>query len=228
MIARTLFLSLLVLFAIQVNGQVQEGKASYYADKFEGRTTANGEKYKHAKLTAAHKTLPFGTVVKVTNKKNQKTVQVRINDRGPYVDGRVIDLSKSAAEQLAFVNDGIADVIIEVVDAGDGKGGGTVQPIEHVSVDERELYEFSVDRINPKGFGVQIGSFRELANLVRLAENLKSSYKKEVTIQVKVINGVKVYNIIVGNFKSREKTDHFKLEIKKRYPDAFIVDFGKL
>ncbi|QSE98380.1 septal ring lytic transglycosylase RlpA family protein [Fulvivirga lutea] len=224
-------LSTLLLLLICVSStfcQIQEGKASYYADKFEGRPTASGEKYKHSKLTAAHKTLPFGTIVKVTNVKNNKTVEVRINDRGPFVEGRVIDLSKSAAEKLNFINDGLADVKIEVVDAGDGKGGGLSQPVGHVSVDEREFYEFDVDRIDPKGFGVQIGSFKELANLVRLADNLKSSYQKEVTVQVKVLNGVKIYTIVVGDFKNREKASEFKAKLQRRYPDAFIVDFAKL
>ncbi|MEQ8925086.1 MAG: septal ring lytic transglycosylase RlpA family protein [Fulvivirga sp.] len=225
------YLSLLFLLTICFSsaiGQIQEGKASYYADKFEGRPTASGEKYKHSKLTAAHKTLPFGTVVKVTNLKNNNSVEVRINDRGPFVEGRVIDLSRSAAEKLNFINDGLADVKIEVVDAGDGKGGGLSQPINHVTVDEKEFYEFNVDRINPKGFGVQIGSFKELANLVRLADNLKSSYQKEVTVQVKVLNGVKIYTIVVGDFKNREKAAEFKTKLQKRYPDAFIVDFSKL
>ena len=172
--------------------------------------------------------MPFGTVVRVTNTKNKTTVQVRINDRGPFVSGRIIDLSKSAAEKLGFINDGLADVTIEVVDAGDGKGGGLSQPIGNVVVEEKEFYEFNVDRIKPGGFGIQIGSFRELANLVRLADNLKSSYKKEVTVQVKVLNGVKVYNLIVGSFNTRAKAASFRPKIKKRYPDAFIVDFSKI
>lgn len=228
MLHKYYFCLLFCIFSSNLFSQVQEGKASYYADKFEGHPTASGEKYKHSKLTGAHKTLPFGTVVKVTNIKNNTSVEVRINDRGPFVEGRVIDLSKSAAEKLDFINDGLADVKIEVIDAGDGKGGGTIKYIDHVSVDEKEFYEFSVDRINPNGYGVQIGSFKELANLVRLADNLKSSYKKEVTVQVKVINGVKVYTIIVGNFNNREKATDFKGQIQRRYPDAFIVQFDKL
>lgn len=228
MYPKTLLITLSILVSSLSYSQVQEGKASYYADKFEGRNTANGEKYKHSKLTAAHKTLPFGTVVKVTNIKNQNTVQVRINDRGPFVAGRIIDLSKSAAEQLQFINDGIADVKIEVIDAGDGKGGGLSKPISNVSVDEKEFYEFNVDRVKPGGYGIQIGSFRELANLVRLADNLKSSYKKEVTVQVKVLNGVKVYNLILGSFNTREKAGAFRPKVLKRYPDAFIVDFSKI
>lgn len=219
---------ILLLITVSLKAQIQEGKASYYADKFEGKPTASGEKYKHSKLTAAHKTLPFGTFVKVTSVSNGKSVEVRINDRGPFVEGRVIDLSRSAAEKIDLIHVGIADVKIEVIDAGDGKGSGPTKPIDHVVVDEKEFYEFDVNRINPNGFGIQIGTFRELANLVRLADNLKSSYQKEVTVQVKLINGVKVYTIIVGDFKNREKASDFKVKLQQRYPDAFIVEFDKI
>jgi rare lipoprotein A len=91
----------------------EKGKASFYADSFQGRQTANGEIFKQNKKTAAHKTLPFGTKVKVTNLKNGKTVTVRINDRGPFVAGRIIDLSKRAAKKIDMKNDGIAEVKIK-------------------------------------------------------------------------------------------------------------------
>lgn len=222
-------LLLLVLFYGSTSlAQIQEGKASYYADKFEGSPTASGEKYRHNKLTAAHKTLPFGTKVKVTNLANGKEVEVVINDRGPFVEGRVIDLSKSAAEQLDFINQGLADVRIIVVDPGDGKGRTVVQPIDQVRVEENELYEFEVTRVMALGYGVQIGSYQELANLVRFCENLKTSYRKKVTVQVKVINGIKVYTVIVGQFPSREKAEEFRTEVNPRFPDAFIIDFANL
>src|SRR5688572_27128366 len=115
------FTFLLSICVCCATAQVQTGKASFYADKFEGVFTASGEKYKHNKLTGAHKTLPFGTKVKVTNLANNISVEVIINDRGPYVDGRVIDVSRSAAEKLGFINQGLAEVSIEVIDAGDGK-----------------------------------------------------------------------------------------------------------
>jgi rare lipoprotein A len=116
--------------------QVQTGRASFYADKFDGHPTASGEKYRHNKLTGAHKSLPFGTKVKVTNLANNQTVEVVINDRGPYVDGRIIDVSRSAAEQLGFINQGLAEVKLEVVDPGDGKSSDPGRPIEHDAVDE--------------------------------------------------------------------------------------------
>lgn len=88
------------------------GKASFYADKYEGRKTANGEIFRQNQLTAAHKKLPFGTQVKVTNLANGKSVNVRINDRGPFVKGRIIDLSKSAAKEIDMIGAGVAKVKI--------------------------------------------------------------------------------------------------------------------
>ena len=208
--------------------QTQTGKASFYADKFEGQPTANGDKYKHSKLTAAHKSLPFGTKVRVTNLANNESVEVVINDRGPYVDGRIIDLSRSAAEKLGFINLGIADVKLDVVDAGDGKSKSQPVTIDNVAVDENEYYDFEISSTKPKGFGVQIGTYQELVNLLRLTENLKGSYKKKVTVQVKILNGVKFYSLIIGPFPNREKAENFHNEVKKKYSGSFIVDFAKL
>lgn len=91
----------------------QSGKASYYSDNLSGRKTANGERYSPSALTAAHKKLPFGTNVKVTNLNNGKTVTVRINDRGPFVAGRIIDLSKAAAKEVGMLQSGVVKVKIQ-------------------------------------------------------------------------------------------------------------------
>ena len=211
------------MFTAVCFGQVQTGKASFYADKFEGSPTASGEKYRHSKLTAAHKTLPFGTRVKVTNQANQQTVEVVINDRGPYVENRIIDLSKSAAEKLGFVNQGLADVKLEVLDAGDGKTSDPPRTIDNVRVEENEIA-----RLQPKGFGVQIGTYQELVNLMRLSDNLKNSYKKNVRVQVKVLNGIKYYGSILGQCPTRPKAEQFRAELRKKFPDAFIVEYDKL
>lgn len=93
----------------------QNGVASFYGEKWNGRRTANGEIFNTYELTAAHKTLPFGTKVRVTNEANGKSVVVRINDRGPFVKGRIIDMSKSSFAQIASLSAGVADVEIEVV-----------------------------------------------------------------------------------------------------------------
>lgn len=90
----------------------ETGKASFYADKFQGRKTASGEVFKQGNLTAAHRTLPFGTKVKVVNLANGRSVKVTINDRGPFVTGRLIDVSKKAARKLGMVDTGVASVEI--------------------------------------------------------------------------------------------------------------------
>ena len=96
-------------------GQIERGQASYYADKYQSRQTANGERFDQNKRTAAHKTLPFGTIVNVTNLNNGRSVLVRINDRGPFIRGRIIDLSKSAFSAIANTRLGVINVVIEVI-----------------------------------------------------------------------------------------------------------------
>lgn len=96
-------------------GYTQTGVASYYADKHQNQKTANGEIYQHNLKTAAHKTLPFGANVKVVNIENNKSIVVKINDRGPFRKGRIIDLSKSAFTEIGELNQGVLKVKIEVV-----------------------------------------------------------------------------------------------------------------
>lgn len=104
-----------------------EGIASYYADDFHGKMTSNGEIFDMHSLTAAHKVFPFGTKVRVTNLENGKSVVVRINDRGPFVGARIIDLSLGAAKELEMVQKGTTRVRLEVLEWGDGKYVGQEQ-----------------------------------------------------------------------------------------------------
>lgn len=95
--------------------KVEKGKASYYADKFHGRATASGQKYDKRKMTAAHKTLPFGTVVRVTNTATGKSVDVTVNDRGPFAKGRIVDVSRAAAEKLGMIQAGVIDCTLKII-----------------------------------------------------------------------------------------------------------------
>lgn len=95
----------------------QRGKVSWYGRKWEGRTTASGETYDADALTMAHRTLPFGTRVRVVAPETNRSVVVRVNDRGPYVDGRVADLSLAAASQLGIVGDGVVDAELQILGA---------------------------------------------------------------------------------------------------------------
>lgn len=106
----------------------QTGLASWYADSLHGRSTASGEPYDRERLTAAHPKLPFGSIVQVTRLSNQRSVRVRINDRGPFVSGRIIDLSRAAAERLGMLQAGEARVTLELIrlpgDENAPDGGG--------------------------------------------------------------------------------------------------------
>lgn len=130
-------------------GYTEEGVASWYGVPFHGRRASNGEVYDMYKLTAAHRTLPFDTVVRVTNLNNGKSTTVRITDRGPFVDNRVIDLSYAAAREIESVGTGIAPVRLELVSGGDPLSGF---------------------------FTVQVGAFKERANAQKLKERLSASY----------------------------------------------------
>lgn len=254
-------LIVIAFFLMQFSfAQVQTGKASFYADKFEGRQTASGEIYKHNRATAAHRKLSFGTKVRVTNLANNKSVIVKVNDRGPFIRGRIIDLSKSAAQSLGFVGQGVTDVTIEVLgDDASITEASSQQPIttpdekdtqdtsttssptlvsttpntstttssNNAQLQESEFYKLNVNRVQPDFVGVQIGSFQELANLIRLADNLKLSYDQSVTVQVKVFDGIKVYSLILGEFNNRLAAERFKEKIDAKYPDAFIVNLLK-
>ena len=130
---------IILLFAIATSftalAQTQSGKASFYSKKFTGRKTANGERLHHDSLTCAHKTYPFGTLLKVTNPENGVHVIVRVTDRGPYVKGRIIDLSVRAAKELGIIAQGLAPVIVERYD----ESIIPFKPAENIDLPELDL-----------------------------------------------------------------------------------------
>jgi len=144
-------------------GFEQTGYASWYGNKFHGRSTSNGERYDMFKMTAAHKTLPFGTHVVVTNLGNKKRTVVRINDRGPFVKGRIIDLSYSAAQEIDLVGPGVARVRLVAL----GRQVGTVE-----SGNKTPKPVIAVDNFAQGEFTIQVGAFQEKANATKLANRL--------------------------------------------------------
>ena len=119
--ALVLALSLLASCGGSRNAFTQSGQGSYYADKFNGRKTASGATYRAGQMTAAHNTLPFGTRIKVTNVRNGKSVKVTVNDRGPHVKGRIVDVSGKAARKLDLVEAGVVPVQLKVIKAAPGR-----------------------------------------------------------------------------------------------------------
>ena len=115
-VAELIIILLLCCIATNMSAQTYSGKASFYGSGFHGRKCANGATYNMYGFTCAHRSLPFGTKLKVTNKKNGKTTIVEVTDRGPYSKGRIIDLSKAAAIELDMIKSGVANVTVEVID----------------------------------------------------------------------------------------------------------------
>ena len=154
----------------------EEGIASWYGPPFHGRRTSNGETYDMNEFTAAHRTLPFNTVLRVTNLRNGKQTEVRINDRGPFVANRVIDLSHSAAAAIEMIGPGTAPVQLEVL---------------------------SGPPLQPGFFGVQVGAFQVQENAERLKAQLMARYSPVVVIPYDSPNGM-FYRVRVGRLPSEE------------------------
>lgn len=222
------FLSFLLLFTLYTTlifGQdTLYGKASFYADKFNGRLTANGEIFDNKKISAAHKTLPFNTYVKVTNLSNDKSIVVRINDRGPFVEDRIIDLSKAAANSLDFVNDGVTDVRVEILD------GFVNEEIKdsNQQLTTNNLFEVSVEQIKKGNFAIQVASYKYVENMLNEIVNLKKDYGEKTLVHVSAFRGERVYRVIVGPYETREKAEKKLAKFQKKSKDGFIINLGDL
>lgn len=164
------------------SGNSQLGIASWYGPSFHGKPSASGEPYDMWALTAAHRTLPFGTWVQVTKVKTGKTVTVRINDRGPFIRGRSIDLSYAAARELAMIGEGTADVALKIV----SPHNALIPPIGAAT-----------------RFWVQAGAFKTLMEAMTLRERLASQYDQ---VRVKTVNlhSGEWHRVQVGTFYSKK------------------------
>jgi rare lipoprotein A len=162
-------------------GYTEEGNASWYGNPFHGRRASNGEVYDMYKLTAAHRTLPFETMVRVTNLNNGKTTTVRITDRGPFVDNRIIDLSQAAAREIESIGPGIVPVRIEVLGNVDVTAGF---------------------------FTVQVGAFHDRGNAERLRDRLGASYSPIFIQQYDSSDGA-FYRVRVGRISGEQAAQDF-------------------
>jgi rare lipoprotein A len=185
-------------------GFVQSGIASWYGSDFHGKTTSNGDSYDMYAMTAAHKTLPLGVYVKVRNRNNGLETVVRINDRGPFVTGRIIDLSYSAAKEIGLIENGTAPVRIEALGYLDE------------SVHDKEAYRApsSYDR---GSFGIQVGAFSKLENAHRMADDVRQRFGV-ASIKEAVVNGTLYYRVRAGNYASLKEAE----QIRGRSSDKLI------
>jgi rare lipoprotein A len=167
----------------------EQGNASWYGIPFDGRRASNGEIYDMRKLTAAHRTLPFDTVVRVTNLSNGKSTVVRITDRGPFVDNRIIDLSMAAAGEIDSIGAGVVPVRLEILSAGIDPTSGF--------------------------FTVQVGAFRERGNAERLRERLNAEYSPIFIQQYDSPDGL-FYRVRVGKVPGEDAAQHFGEQLRNR------------
>lgn len=192
----TLFVALLIVQGCASTKRVTEtGMASWYGPNFHGKTTANGETYDQNELTAAHKTLPFNSVVRVTNLDNGKQVTVRINDRGPYARGRVIDLSKAAAQEVDMIGPGIARVRIEVLK--------TDRPL--------------TGDISREIFSVQIASLSDADAARARANEIRGGW-----VQPARVDGQRVYRVMVGRYGNKEQAEDARRALQRQGVDGFV------
>jgi rare lipoprotein A len=179
-------------------GWSETGIASWYGHPYHGRRAANGEIYDMEQLTAAHKTLPFDTIVKVTSLANGKSVTVRITDRGPFIEGRVIDLSRAAARQIGMIGPGIMRVRLEAVAQASlrGNGGGA-------------------------RFGVQVGVFQDRSRAERVRRELEERYAPVRLVERE--GSAKQWRVLVGDKASQQDALELAAELQRTHAGAFVV-----
>ncbi len=190
-------------------GDFEYGHASWYGHPYHGRRTSSGETYDMHQLTAAHRTLPFGTQVEVTNMENERKVQVRINDRGPFVDGRIIDLSLKAAKAIRMVGPGTARVRVRILRV---PGHGSTS-----SADGRDVVRTRAGR-----YSVQVGAFAEWRNADQLRARLVRSYPQYPVLLNLTRDGAR-YRVWVGNEPSEQRAALIAGRLRQDQLAAFVV-----
>lgn len=182
----------------------EEGRASWYGAPFHGRQASNGETYDMYKFTAAHRTLPFNTMVRVTNMTNGKSATVRITDRGPFVDNRIIDLSYAAAKQIESIGPGVVPVQLEILSAIDPNDGT---------------------------FTIQVGAFKDKANAEKLVKRLSKDYPSVDLQSFHSPKGEAFYRVHVGKISGEDAAKKMSEELHAREgvkPLIFRVDNGRV
>jgi len=196
----------------------QQGVASWYGEQFHEKKTANGETYNMYAMTAAHKTLPFGTMVEVKNVENNKTTIVRINDRGPFCRDRIIDLSHNAAKKIEMIKNGTATV--EIVALGNDDKMLTestqISPNARHNTSQNTLY-FTGD------FTIQAGSFGDPDNAEKLKKSLEKT-AKNVHVVAFEKNDLTFYRVRVGRFTSLKQAQRMEQHlIQNGFANVYIV-----
>ncbi len=189
----------------------EQGMASWYGEKFQGKLTASGEPYDMEKMTAAHNYLPLGVKVNVTNLSNKKKVAVIINDRGPFVPDRILDLSRAAAQKLGFIDAGKVKVLIEPYrPEPEPKPVAAPAPV----IVHKKLYG---------AFYIQAGAYKVKANADRLIERLnKAGFHNTRTVRV-VTDSAQIFKVQLGMYKTLANVRKAHVSLGKGFPGTFVL-----
>lgn len=207
-----------VIFYLKALGQEEYfyGIISYYGEEFSSRKTASGVVFDPNKYTCASRTLPFGTILEVMNTKNGKSVVVMVNDRGPFVEGRILDISKKSAQELDMIKDGTTFARIRIVKLGDGKFSEDEYNKmigEYYSFDKRMAYEFSI----------QVGAFTNRTLAQRMLEKLKQDGFENSYITEKVIGNTIFNRVRVGDYADKDTAMRVRETLKSKGYDTYFV-----
>jgi rare lipoprotein A len=193
--------------------RVQVGIASWYGKEFHGKPTASGEPFDMYDLTAAHRTLPLGSRCKVTNLENGRETVLRINDRGPFVRGRILDCSYGAAQRLGFAGKGLARVRVEVLEAGRGRPLGQI-PAGEVLVGPSG----PPARVLDGSYTVQVGAFLSADNATRLRDRLKERHPDTYVVKFHDF-----YRVRVGHLATEEEADDLQRRLAEGGLEGFVT-----
>ncbi len=190
------------------------GYVSYYAEEFAGRKTSSGAIFDPNKYTAASRTLPFGTILEVMNTRTGKSVLVMVNDRGPFKEGRILDLSRKAAEEIDMIREGVGFCKIKIVQLGDGTfSEEKYNKMIGLQKSSEVTYEFAI----------QVGAFTNKQRALDIQKKLEQDGFQNVYITQKLIDNVIFNRVRIGDFSSQEEAIKIKEILKSKGYDTYMV-----
>ena len=208
---RGVILILLVISGVftPLTAQTQEGLASVRHLSHEGQMTKSGERFSHDSLVASHRSIPFGSKVKITNLKTRESVEVKINDRGPFIKGRIIDLSEVAAERINLSHGQVTKVRLEIM---------TIE-------NNFRPQNSKTQNITGDIFGIQIASYSEMENAINYKTQILKKHDLSVKVKVKPenINGKILYKVYIGNFKTRDEGENYKSQLPQDLKKGYVT-----
>ncbi|NTU43243.1 MAG: septal ring lytic transglycosylase RlpA family protein [Nitrospirales bacterium] len=199
-------LLLFVLTSCASNKGVSDGVATWYGPGFHGKQTSSGEVFDMNAITCAHRDYPFGTKVKVTNKQNRKEVICTVNDRGPFVSGRDIDLSYGAAKEIGLLGMGVADVVMEPL----GRDTSYVKEV--------------IYRAARGALTIQVGAFREEEHALKLRRELELKYEKVYIMEIEK-KGTRFFRVRIGRFRDQPEAFRTGKALADEGYEVLITEF---